>query len=57
MQDYSVSRHHQHQFDEGNPLAQKRILIATILTASMMVLEIFGGWFLIRWRFWLMVGI
>lgn len=45
MQDYSVSRHHQHQFDEGNPLAQKRILIATILTASMMVLEIFGGWF------------
>ena len=45
MQDYSVSRHHQHQFDEGNPLAQKRILIATILTASMMVLEVFGGWF------------
>lgn len=45
MQDHSVSRHHQHQFDEGNPLAQKRILIATILTASMMVLEIFGGWF------------
>ncbi|MNH73126.1 Cadmium, cobalt and zinc/H(+)-K(+) antiporter [compost metagenome] len=45
MQDHSVSRHHQHQFDEGNPLAQKRILIATILTASMMVLEVFGGWF------------
>ena len=45
MQDHSVSRHHQHQFDEGNPLAQKRILIATILTASMMVLEILGGWF------------
>ncbi|MFW1729619.1 CDF family Co(II)/Ni(II) efflux transporter DmeF [Acinetobacter baumannii] len=45
MQDYSVSRHHQHQFDEGNPLAQKRILIATILTATMMVLEVFGGWF------------
>lgn len=45
MQDHSVSRHHQHQFDEGNPLAQKRILIGTILTASMMVLEVFGGWF------------
>lgn len=45
MQDHSVSRHHLHQFDEGNPLAQKRILIATILTASMMVLEVFGGWF------------
>ena len=36
---------HSHQFDEGNPLAQKKILIATILTGVMMVFEIFGGWF------------
>lgn len=33
-----------HQFDEGNPLAQKKILFATILTAVMMVLEVLGGW-------------
>ena len=37
-------RIHHHQFDEGNPLAQKRILIATILTAVMMLLEVIGGW-------------
>ena len=35
---------HSHQFDEGNPLAQKKILFATILTAVMMVLEVLGGW-------------
>ncbi|ARG17909.1 cation transporter [Acinetobacter gyllenbergii] len=40
----NLDRYHSHQFDEGNPLAQKKILIATILTAIMMVLEIFGGW-------------
>ncbi|MFW1951196.1 CDF family Co(II)/Ni(II) efflux transporter DmeF [Acinetobacter beijerinckii] len=40
----NLDRRHSHQFDEGNPLAQKKILIATILTAIMMVLEIFGGW-------------
>ena len=34
---------HNHQFDKGNPLAQKKILFATILTAFMMVAEIFGG--------------
>jgi cation diffusion facilitator family transporter len=38
------SRIHTHQFDEGNPLAQKRILLATILTAVMMLLEVVGGW-------------
>ena len=38
------SRQHTHHFDEGNPLAQKRILIATILTAVMMLLEVIGGW-------------
>ncbi|APW48833.2 Cobalt-zinc-cadmium resistance protein CzcD (plasmid) [Acinetobacter lwoffii] len=40
-----VKSNHSHQFDEGNPLAQKKILIATILTGVMMVFEIFGGWF------------
>ena len=41
----NVKSNHTHQFDEGNPLAQKKILIATILTGVMMVFEIFGGWF------------
>lgn len=36
---------HDHQFDAGNPLAQKKMLFAIILTAVMMVFEIFGGWF------------
>lgn len=45
MQHSHLQRRHSHQFDQGNPLAQKRILIATILTAVMMVLEILGGWF------------
>jgi len=35
---------HSHQFDEGNPLAQKKMLFAIILTAVMMVFEILGGW-------------
>ena len=39
-----LSRQHTHQFDQGNPLAQKRILYAVILTAVMMVAEIWGGW-------------
>lgn len=41
----NVKSDHSHQFDEENPLAQKKILIATILTGVMMVFEIFGGWF------------
>lgn len=41
----NVKSDHSHQFDEGNPLAQKKILIATILTGVMMVFEIFGGCF------------
>ena len=44
MQNFQSKRIHSHQFDEGNPLAQKRILIATILTAIMMLLEVIGGW-------------
>lgn len=44
MQHTNLERRHSHQFDHGNPLAQKKILIATILTAVMMILEILGGW-------------
>ena len=44
MQHTNLERRHSHQFDQGNPLAQKRILIATILTTIMMVFEILGGW-------------
>ena len=44
MQKAPFTRTHAHQFDEGNPLAQKRILLATILTAAMMLLEVIGGW-------------
>ena len=44
MQKAPLTRTHTHQFDEGNPLAQKRILFATILTAVMMLLEVIGGW-------------
>ena len=44
MQYQTYNRRHSHQFDQGNPLGQKKILWATILTGVMMVLEIFGGW-------------
>ena len=44
MQKSPLTRIHAHQFDEGNPLVQKRILLATILTAVMMLLEVMGGW-------------
>lgn len=44
MQRIDSNRSHHHQFDEGNPLAQKRILWATILTGIMMVFEVAGGW-------------
>lgn len=36
---------HSHRFDEGNPLAEKSTLRVAILTAVMMVIEIFGGWY------------
>jgi cation diffusion facilitator family transporter len=40
------SRRHNHVFDEGNPLAERSTLHATILTAVMMVAEVVGGyWF------------
>lgn len=44
MQDSTLSRQHHHQFDEGNPLTQRKILIATLLTGLMMFLEVIGGW-------------
>lgn len=44
MQMKPLSRRHKHQFYQGNPLAQKRILYAVILTAVMMLAEIWGGW-------------
>lgn len=41
-----TSRRHNHVFDEGNPLAERSTLNATILTAVMMVAEVVGGyWF------------
>lgn len=44
MQFKKINREHNHKFDEGNPLAQKKILVATILTGLMMLFEIAGGW-------------
>ena len=35
---------HSHVFNEGNPLAERNTLLAVILTAAMMVVEIIGGW-------------
>lgn len=37
------SRVHHHQFDTGNPLAQRNVLIAVVITVVMMVVEIVGG--------------
>jgi cation diffusion facilitator family transporter len=40
------NRRHSHVFDEGNPLAEKSTLHATILTLLMMIAEVVGGyWF------------
>ena len=35
---------HSHAFNEGNPLAERNTLYAVLLTATMMVVEIAGGW-------------
>lgn len=35
---------HSHVFDEGNPLAERNTRWAVLLTATMMVVEIVGGW-------------
>ncbi|MFC4764875.1 CDF family Co(II)/Ni(II) efflux transporter DmeF [Dyella koreensis] len=37
---------HSHQFNDGNPLAEKNTLRATVITAVMMVVEITGGYML-----------
>ncbi|WHQ45949.1 CDF family Co(II)/Ni(II) efflux transporter DmeF [Alcaligenes faecalis] len=44
MNDTSARRQHSHVFDEGNPIAQRRVRWAVWLTATMMVAEIVGGW-------------
>jgi len=36
---------HTHRFDEGNPLAERNTLRVAVLTATMMVAEIAGGWY------------
>lgn len=41
---HTLHQRHEHVFDQGNAVAQKRILIATLLTGFMMVVEILGGW-------------
>jgi cation diffusion facilitator family transporter len=40
----AASRRHDHAFNEGNPLAERKTLYAALLTALMMVFEIAGGW-------------
>lgn len=37
---------HDHRFNDGNPLAEKNTLRATVITAVMMVVEITGGYLL-----------
>lgn len=37
---------HSHRFNDGNPLAEKNTLRATVITAVMMVVEITGGYML-----------
>lgn len=37
--------HHDHVFNEGNPLAERNTLRATLLTVAMMLVEISGGWY------------
>ena len=37
---------HSHQFNEGNPLAERNTLRAVAITAVMMVVEIVGGYLL-----------
>lgn len=44
MTNQILSAKHSHVFDQGNPLAQKKILLATVLTGLMMVAEILGGY-------------
>jgi cation diffusion facilitator family transporter len=36
---------HTHRFDDGNPLAERNTMRVAILTATMMVIEVTGGWY------------
>lgn len=47
MQSSALTHHCSHagSFDEGNPLAERRTRWAVLLTASMMFVEIAGGWY------------
>ena len=45
MQHKSNTLIHSHQFDEGNPAAERKTRLAVILTAVMMIAEIFGGYY------------
>jgi len=45
MQNESNNLIHAHQFDEGNPVAERRTRYAVILTVIMMVAEIIGGYY------------
>lgn len=45
MQNESNRFIHSHQFDEGNPAAERKTRLAVILTAVMMVAEILGGYY------------
>jgi len=44
MRGSPVNGGHSHVFDEGNPLAERNTRLAVMLTATMMVAEIVGGW-------------
>ena len=44
MMDHEI-RTHSHQFDVGNPVAERNTRIAVILTFVMMVIEIIGGYY------------
>lgn len=45
MQNRSNNLIHSHQFDEGNPAAERKTRLAVILTTVMMVAEIIGGYY------------
>lgn len=45
MATYNDQWRHSHDFDEGNPLAERNSRWAMILTLVMMVAEIMGGWY------------
>lgn len=40
----SNQRKHSHEFDQGNPLAERNTRLAVVLTVVTMVVEIYAGW-------------